>query len=222
MCLQYIVQASHPQKRDAITMSLQSQSFVESRIFCCLRLLVRSFPRPWFALLILDVTTLSSEPLLEILLPRYLKLLTYFSWVSSAKIVGSGVLLFGAVWQRTQVLLRLRFESAAGFCSWVPIPRSGELQTQKWKSYLVRTQSLNVLPLKPGVGQYIAIHNTLTATDFFLTYFYPSGPFTSIFSKTSSNLFPVLALVNTCSCAGQQNKIGHPAKCRFPLSARGL
>ena len=39
-----------------------------------------------------------------------------------------------------------------------PLPqlnsRSGELRTQKLKSHLVRTQSLNVLPLKPGVGQY--------------------------------------------------------------------
>ena len=35
-------------------------------------------------------------------------------------------------------------------CFW---PRSGELRTQKLKSHLVRTQSLNVLPLKPGVGQ---------------------------------------------------------------------
>ena len=47
-------------------------------------------------------------------------------------------------------------------------PRSGELRTQKLKSHLVRTQSLNVLPLKPGVGQYIAMHATLTARDFFL------------------------------------------------------
>ena len=39
-------------------------------------------------------------------------------------------------------------------------PRSGELRTQKWKSHLVRTQSLNVLPFKPGVGQYIAKHAT--------------------------------------------------------------
>ena len=36
-------------------------------------------------------------------------------------------------------------------------PRSGELRMQKLKSHLVRTQSLNVLLLKPGVGQYIAI-----------------------------------------------------------------
>ena len=47
-------------------------------------------------------------------------------------------------------------------------PRSGELRTQKLKSHLVRTQSLNVLPLKPEVGQYIAIHATLTARDFLL------------------------------------------------------
>ena len=68
-------------------------------------------------------------------------------------------------------------------------PRSGELRTQKLKSHLVRTQSLNVLPFKPGVGQYKAIHATLTARNYFLAYFYPSGPFTCIFSKTSPNLF---------------------------------
>ena len=48
---------------------------------------------------------------------------------------------------------------------------SGELRTQKSNSHLVRTQGLNVLPLKPGVGQYnIVIHSTLTARDFFLAY----------------------------------------------------
>ena len=52
-------------------------------------------------------------------------------------------------------------------------PRSGELRTQKLKSHLVRTQRLDVLPLKPGVDQYnIAIHATLTARDFCLAYFY--------------------------------------------------
>ena len=63
----------------------------------------------------------------------------------------------------------------------VGVPRSGELRTQKLKSHLVRTQSLNVLPLKPGVGQYIDIHATLTARDFLLAYFYTSGPFTRFF-----------------------------------------
>ena len=64
-------------------------------------------------------------------------------------------------------------------------PRSGELRTQKLKSHLARTQGLNLLPLKPGVGQYIATNATLTARDFFLVYFYTSGPSTCIFSKTS-------------------------------------
>ena len=44
------------------------------------------------------------------------------------------------------------------YCFCYYYPRSGELRTQKLKSHLVRTQSLYVLPLKPGVGQYIAIH----------------------------------------------------------------
>ena len=68
-------------------------------------------------------------------------------------------------------------------------PRSWELRTQKLKSHLVRTRSLNVLPVKPGVGQYLAIHDTLTARHFFRVYFYPSGPFTCIFSKTSPDFF---------------------------------
>ena len=55
---------------------------------------------------------------------------------------------------------------------------------------------LNVLPLNPGVGQHIAIHATLTARDFFLAYFYSSGPFTRIFPKPLP-IFPVLAVANT-------------------------
>ena len=39
------------------------------------------------------------------------------------------------------------------------------------------------------VGQYIAMHATLTARNFFLANFYPSGPFTCIFSKTSPEFF---------------------------------
>ena len=48
---------------------------------------------------------------------------------------------------------------------------------------------LKVPPLKPGVSQYIAIHATLTAREFFLVYFYPSGPFTCIFSKSFPDFF---------------------------------
>ena len=61
---------------------------------------------------------------------------------------------------------------------------NGELRTQKLKSHLMRTQSSKVLPLKPGVGQCIAMHATRTARDFFLANFYPSGPFICIFSQT--------------------------------------
>ena len=68
-------------------------------------------------------------------------------------------------------------------------PQSGAADAEK--SHLVRTQSLNVLPLKPGVGQYIAIHVTLTARYFFLAYFYPSGPFTCIFPDP----LPILSCV---------------------------
>ena len=74
-------------------------------------------------------------------------------------------------------------------------PRGGELRTQKLKFHLVRTQSLNVLPIKPGVGQYIAIHATLPVRNFFLAYFYTSGPFTCILSKPLP-IFPVLAVAN--------------------------
>ena len=36
-------------------------------------------------------------------------------------------------------------------------PRIGELRTQKLKSRLVRTRSLNVFPLKAGVGWYMTL-----------------------------------------------------------------
>ena len=70
----------------------------------------------------------------------------------------------------------------------------------------MRTQSLKVLPLKSGVGQYFAMHATLKARDFFLANFYPPGPFTCIFSKTSSNFFPVLAVANTGSLLARRIK----------------
>ena len=86
-------------------------------------------------------------------------------------------------------------------------PRSGELRTQKLKSHLVRTQSLNVLPFTPGVGQYIAIHATLTARDF-------SFLLISTLPVHSPAFFPKPLPI--FSCVGLQNKIGHPAGCRFP------
>ena len=57
------------------------------------------------------------------------------------------------------------------------------------KSNLLRTQRSKVLHLQLRVGQYIATRATLTVRDFFLAYFYPSGPFTCISSKTSPDFF---------------------------------
>ena len=67
------------------------------------------------------------------------------------------------------VMLNLRVSCLSVYSA----TRSGELQTHKLKSHLLRAQSLMVLPLKSGVGQYIAVHATLTTRDFFLAYFYP-------------------------------------------------
>ena len=119
--------------------------------------------------------------------------------------------------------------SSTSVCHWPPIaaralnpaspfpdPHSGELRTQKLKSHLVRTQSFNVLPLKPGVGQYIATHATLTAGDFFLAYFYSSGPFTCIFSQNLPRFLLCWLWLTHGSCVGPQNKISQPAGGRFP------
>ena len=83
------------------------------------------------------------------------------------------------------------------------LSRSGELRTQILKSHLVRTQSCNVLPLKPGVGQYIAIHATLPCL------FLPFRSSHLHFFQNLSRFFSVLALASTGSCVGPQNKIGH-------------
>ena len=111
-------------------------------------------------------------------------------------------------------------------CIWllgrfIPWSRSGELRMQKLKSYLVRTQSLNVLPLKPGEGQHIAIHAMLIARDFFLPYFYPSGPFTCIFRKPLL-ISPVLAVANTWLCWGVKPYISSMRDPRLNPTGRHL
>ena len=63
-------------------------------------------------------------------------------------------------------------------------PRSGELRTQKLEFHLSLTFSFKAW------SRSVCSHNaTLTSGDFFLAYFYPSGPFTCIFPKTSPDLF---------------------------------
>ena len=69
-----------------------------------------------------------------------------------------------------------------------------------------KLKSLKVLPFKPGVGQYIAMHATITARDIFLANFYPSGPFTCIFFQNLFRVFPALAVAYTGSCVARRIK----------------
>ena len=57
----------------------------------------------------------------------------------------------------------------------------------------------------------MAIHAALAAGDFFLAGFCPSSPFTCIFFKSLSQVFPVLAVADIGSSVGPKNKIDHPA-----------
>ena len=59
-------------------------------------------------------------------------------------------------------------------------PRRGELRTQKFKSHLRRTNSLNVLPLKAW-SRSVYCHTCYAYCQGFLANFYPSGLFACIF-----------------------------------------
>ena len=90
------------------------------------------------------------------------------------------------------------------FC-YLSLPQWGAVDAEIKVEYGENTE-LSVFPLELGVGQYVAVHTTFTARDVFLANFYSSGSSTCIFSKTSPEFF---------SCVGPQDKIGHPAGCRF-------
>ena len=106
-----------------------------------------------------------------------------FSWTildsRSFPLFHSGQVFHQLVCPLTIVLLQIFFNLITLFS--YPAPQWGA--AHKLKSHLLKTQTLKVLPLNPGVGQYIAMHATLTARDFFLANFYPSGQFTCIFPK---------------------------------------
>ena len=105
---------------------------------------------------------------------------------------GKVVLRACAKWRSMVTISIIVFELCMRcFCLCV-VSRSGELRTQKLRAYMLRrTRSSKVLPLKPGVGQYRAMHATPAARDFLLAHFYPSGPFTCIFfPKKSPEFFP--------------------------------
>ena len=64
-----------------------------------------------------------------------------------------------------------------------------------------------VLPLKPGVGQYTAIHAAGISSLLISNLLVHS----SAFFPNLSQVFHVLAVANTSSCEGPQSKISHPA-----------
>ena len=109
------------------------------------------------------------------------------------------------------------------------ILRSGVLWTQKLKVHLLRIQSSKALSLKPGVGQYIAMHASPTARDFFLANsILPVRSPAFFFSpKLLPIFFSVLSLASTGFCVCPQNEIGHRAHYKqlrqVPvLSVRGI
>ena len=71
----------------------------------------------------------------------------------------------------------------------------------------VENTELKGSPFKAWSRSVCSLHATLTARDFYLVHFYSSGPFTCIFPQKP----PVLAVANTGSFIGRQNKIGHLA-----------
>ena len=78
-------------------------------------------------------------------------------------------------------------------------PRSGELQTQKFKSHLVRTQSLNVLPLKPGIQVHRSVysHTCYAYCQGFLPRFFL--PFQSIHLHFFQKPLPILLVLAVAS-----------------------
>ena len=75
-------------------------------------------------------------------------------------------------------------------------PRSWELRTQKLKSHLVRTQSFNVLSLKPGVGQLqpYMLRSLPEISSLLISTLPVHSP---AFFPKSLPIFPALAVANT-------------------------
>ena len=136
-------------------------------------------------------------------------------WTRSFLVIKCFFLLFFLHEWTFLILHEWPFSSCFSLCHYSGLlrrSRSGVLQMQKYKTYLLRTQSTTVLPLKPGVGQNIAMHALQTVRDFILANFYLPNPTTFIFFPHNiSGVFPVLAVANAGFCVGPQNLPGHPA-----------
>ena len=96
-------------------------------------------------------------------------------------------------------------------------PQWGTADAEILKTHPLRTQRSKVLLFKTGGGPYKAMRATHTAMDLFLANFVL---FRSIYlhfppKKNLSPVFPVLAVANTGSCVGLQDKIEHLALCYY-------
>ena len=101
------------------------------------------------------------------------------------------------------------------------LPRWGAADA-KFKVPSGENTELKHSPFKAWSRYYIAIHATLTARDFFLAYFYPSGPFTYIFPKPLA-ILPVLAIASTWFLCRPAESNKSPCQRQVPmLSARGI
>ena len=95
--------------------ALYTLSFLDC-LMCWLRTRAFWWPRAWLALLIRALISLSRLPSLLIMLPRYLKLSTVFSWVPSTEMVGRWATEAGAGWNRTCLAeVDGKTEEAGGF-----------------------------------------------------------------------------------------------------------
>ena len=70
-----------------------------------------------------------------------------------------------------------------------------EAADAEFKVPSVENTELEGSPFKAWRRSVIAIHAAVTARDFFLANFYPSGPFACIFSKTSTEFSCVVKLI---------------------------
>ena len=97
-----------------------------------------------------------------------------------------------------------------------PPPSSGELRTQKLKSHLVRNTKLKSSSFK-AYSRSVHSRTCYAYCQGFLPCLFL--PFRSIFLHCFQNLSRFLLCwlwITHGSCVGLQNKIGHPAGCRFP------
>ena len=96
------------------------------------------------------------------------------------------------------------------------LPHSGELRMQK----LVLSSENTELKRSPFTAwsRSVYSHTCYAYCQGVLSFLLIStpGPFTCIFSKTAPNFSVCWLWLTHGSCVGPQNKIGHPAGCRFP------